>query len=357
MLTDRTAAGIPSAPGYIPGIYIQKLAYLAEEEGLGFRSLWNQLPDSDRCSSGRVATVQIKYSDYLGIVRGMLDTLQRNGLGDGAGLGLRFGAQFGIVDYGILGYSLLSCRDLGQCLQTLQKLSGLFGNIAELEGKFIWREGEVACQWTSYLIDEDLARFELESCTAQFMALNTLLREPERFQPMGVSFSFPEPPVTRDYSQLFHCPIRFSQAVTELVLPSALLDEPFALANKEAREACTHQCRILLKDLKKGGLLTERVRQLVFRSPRDVPELEDISRQLNLSARTLRRKLAQESTTYQEIVTSVRAHLARRYLSDTMLEIKEISYLLGYSEVANFQRAFKNWVGQAPGEYRSIRTG
>ncbi len=358
MLIKGVAAGVPSTPGYLPGIYIQKLESLAEEKGLDIAALLAQLPESIRYPLDHFGTaMDVRYEDYLILVRVVLHAVARAERGHCGGLGLRFGSSFGVPDYGILGYAMLSCRDLGQCLRTFRNLNDLFSNLAELERKFVWREGEVAYQCTAHLHDDDIARFELETALAQFTVLRSLLAEPEQFQFQRVCFSFAEPARTADYHRLFRCSIFFNQPVTEVVVPETMLEESFALANKEARAACQRQCEGLLRGMESAGMVSERVRQFVLQVPGNIPDLDQVARQLNLSSRTLRRKLAQENTTYHEIVKNVREHLARRYLSDTALEIKEISYLLGYSEVANFQRAFKKWVGQAPGQYRSVRAG
>jgi AraC-like DNA-binding protein len=74
---------------------------------------------------------------------------------------------------------------------------------------------------------------------------------------------------------------------------------------------------------------------------------------MNLSERSLRRRLAGESTSYRQILDQVRETLARAYLSDTDLRVEDIAERLGYSDAANFSHAFRRWTGTAPGRYRS----
>ena len=138
----------------------------------------------------------------------------------------------------------------------------------------------------------------------------------------------------------------------ELRFDRKLLQLPFSLANEEAQLACEQQCEAFLRGLDTAQALTEQVRRLILQSPGTIPELDKLASELHVSARTLRRRLREEGTAYSEIVTEVRSHLCCRYLSDTDLAIKEIGYLLGYSEVANFQRAFRTWVGETPAGYR-----
>ncbi len=71
----------------------------------------------------------------------------------------------------------------------------------------------------------------------------------------------------------------------------------------------------------------------------------------NMSARTLRRHLRNEGTTFQQVLDEFRRDLAREYLHTGAISVKEIAYLLGFSSEGNFRRAFKSWVGETVGQY------
>ena len=82
------------------------------------------------------------------------------------------------------------------------------------------------------------------------------------------------------------------------------------------------------------------------------PNIERLAIRLNTSARTLQRRLAELKTSFQEVLDDVRFDLSRVYLRDVRLELGQIAYLLGYSELRAFDRAFRRWAGQSPGEWR-----
>ena len=69
-------------------------------------------------------------------------------------------------------------------------------------------------------------------------------------------------------------------------------------------------------------------------------------------ARTLRRKLEAEGTTYKQILSDVRKHLAINYLRETRMSTDDIAAALGFNEVTSFRHAFKRWTGKTPGEFR-----
>ena len=75
-------------------------------------------------------------------------------------------------------------------------------------------------------------------------------------------------------------------------------------------------------------------------------------RALKLSRRTLQRRLRAEKTSFQKVLTEVRAALAVRYLSDERLGALEVAMLLGYSSISAFTTAFKSWYDMPPAEYR-----
>ena len=81
--------------------------------------------------------------------------------------------------------------------------------------------------------------------------------------------------------------------------------------------------------------------------------LEDVARNLNMSARTLRRKLREENTSFRQLVDELRQDFALRYLRDTDLTVEDIAETLGFSDAANFRHAFRRWTNASPHEFRN----
>ena len=79
----------------------------------------------------------------------------------------------------------------------------------------------------------------------------------------------------------------------------------------------------------------------------------EVARRLGMSSRTLSRNLAEEGTSFAEILDQLRAALAKRYLRDETLPVSEIAWLLGYREVSSLTHAFKRWTGTTPQRFRS----
>jgi AraC-like DNA-binding protein len=94
------------------------------------------------------------------------------------------------------------------------------------------------------------------------------------------------------------------------------------------------------------------VRMLVLARPGFFPDIDYVAERMNMSTRTLRRRLKDEGSSYRELLDEIRFGLAKEYLGKTNLSMEEICRLLGYSESGNFSHAFRRWSGQSPRQWR-----
>jgi AraC-like DNA-binding protein len=84
-------------------------------------------------------------------------------------------------------------------------------------------------------------------------------------------------------------------------------------------------------------------------------EADDLARAFNMSVRTLQRRLAECGTNYSALLDEARRELAMRFIGEEGMAVKEATYVLGFSEPANFARAFRRWTGLSPTEFREAR--
>ena len=82
------------------------------------------------------------------------------------------------------------------------------------------------------------------------------------------------------------------------------------------------------------------------------PTTEDVARHLHMSPRTLQRRLQESGSSFQRVLDEARRQMARYYLTNSVLELSEAAYLLGYEDASSFTRAFRGWEGVAPGHWR-----
>jgi AraC-like DNA-binding protein len=113
-----------------------------------------------------------------------------------------------------------------------------------------------------------------------------------------------------------------------------------ALASRPKTDDLLDKLRHLIRDALKQG----------------EPSIERVATRLHMSGRTLQRRLADLQTSFQEVLDAVRFDLARAYLKDNRLDVSQVAYLLGYSELRAFDRAFRRWANQSPSEWRAAAT-
>jgi AraC-like DNA-binding protein len=99
------------------------------------------------------------------------------------------------------------------------------------------------------------------------------------------------------------------------------------------------------------------VQQVLLQSGSEFPTSAAVARQLHMSESTLQRRLANEGCRYQQLLDQVRYRLAREYLRGTTLPVAEIACLLGFSDAANFRRAFRRWADTTPAAMREPLLG
>lgn len=164
--------------------------------------------------------------------------------------------------------------------------------------------------------------------------------------------TYPQPEDVEAYTQRFDCPIYFNQPRTQILWDVKSQEYNISLANEEVCKLCEQQCKLLIDQMMDADLLSSKIRSLLLKNPGDFPTVEEMSRRLNMGSRTLRRRLVRENLTYHQILDETRKDLAVQYLKYTSLTPKEIGFLLGYSSVSNFRRAFKSWTGKKLTDYR-----
>lgn len=138
-----------------------------------------------------------------------------------------------------------------------------------------------------------------------------------------------------------------------IAFSSADSSRPFLTVNDNMWADFEPRLRLRLADLDRDTMITTRVRAaLLDLLPAGETSIGAAARELAMSSRTLQRRLRFEGTTFQEVLGETRHSLARHYVCDTELPNDDVAFLLGYRQTRSFLRAFSEWTGGAPGEYR-----
>lgn len=164
--------------------------------------------------------------------------------------------------------------------------------------------------------------------------------------------ALPEPPYARRFKHLLGDRIRWGKAEHRLVFARAALDWPLVQADPSALRLARAQCERELDALGYEGALTARVRAASVDASGAFRTIDDAASALGVSTRTLKRRLADDGTTFSAVVDEQRRERAVRLLRAPDASIAAVAAAVGYSDVANFTRAFRRWTGTTPASFR-----
>jgi AraC-like DNA-binding protein len=171
--------------------------------------------------------------------------------------------------------------------------------------------------------------------------------------PSRVSFQHARPAELAAHRRLFGDEVRFGAERDEIAFDRRTRELPVVSADPALGELVHAHARALLARLPEVSSFASRVRHvLAERLPESAPNIDETASALAVAKRTLQRRLKDEGTSFETLADEVRRNLAERYLKEQRLGVQETAFLLGYSEVSAFQRAFVRWTGLSPSRWR-----
>jgi AraC-like DNA-binding protein len=264
-------------------------------------------------------------------------------------LAVRMGLALHPTSYGIAGLALLSSASLRSALQILVDYGALLCLKVRVDLELTG--GEVRLVLNNRF---ELAAGLLQICSQLEVAkLCTLLRDLSGCRVTRVGLAT-EPELGPQMEMLLGAPVQGGSGAGFITFDAALLDARLPQADEATHQSSLRSCDELLAALRRCDETRQRVRRMVLSAKGAIPTLSEIAGRLFLSTRTLRRRLEDAQTSYQEIVGETRWALAVGYLTRTTLSTGEIAEVLGYSDTANFRHAFKRWTGESPQQYRRL---
>jgi AraC-like DNA-binding protein len=173
-----------------------------------------------------------------------------------------------------------------------------------------------------------------------------------RLAPLRVEFAQPRAHA-KIIERHFGCPVVIGALRNAIVFRAADAQRPFVTRNAELLGMLAPRFEEELKREKGDENFAERVRMVIRQKLTGRrPSIEDIADTLHVSSRTLQRRLQEEGSSFQRVLDQARHQLARHYLNNSVLELNEAAYLLGYEDGNSFVRAFRSWEGVPPARWR-----
>lgn len=264
----------------------------------------------------------------------------------------RVGTHLHLSAYGMYGYALMSCLSLRDFFRLGVKYHHLATpalsiDWMELPDKVIWLFPDALISSPS----RELREFLIEQ---QFSAHVTHIRDVAGADcsPIKACLPYPAPTHAALYSEHLGCPAYFDQEQCELVYDSAILNRKPQLAHNLTATLFQETCDRLIGQAKASVGASGEVYRILMSTPGALPSMEAAASAMNMTSRTLRRRLLLEKTSFVTILDDVRCSLALEYLKATKMSVDDIAAVLSFNDSAAFRRAFKRWTGKNLGDFR-----
>lgn len=269
---------------------------------------------------------------------------------NGVTIPLRVGASMRCDEYGAFGLAFKTAINLRKSYERAVRYGLVLTSVSAYE---IRAEGK---KYFMILHREGDRQLGLRLSNEQtLVAITQISREVSQklFIPEKVFFKHKSPGDLTAHEEFFGCPVIYNADRDALQLSEQTLNEPNKLADKAISEFFNSHLENELPEFSDNVSLARQLRSNISQLLSEgVPSISEISSRLNISARTLQRRLSDDGLTFQKIIDESRRELAKRLLTQTEYTLSEIAFLTGFGDQSAFNRAFKRWAGETPRSYR-----
>lgn len=275
---------------------------------------------------------------------------------DDPNIGLHVGQGMQATHLGVLGMLMMTCvtsRDAFELVTRYQALVGDGGSV-----KFFVENGEFVLSYQEAAErDHPYPRHCVESCLIGWASIARAIGG-SRYSLSRATIACPPPADISEQEEAFGCPVEYNAATNSLRMPEDYADIELFSGNPGLKDLLETQAKQRLQSLQGNQIdadpVMAKTKQFIAEGlAYGVPTIDDVAVQFHASARTLQRQFEAAGKGYKELVDEVRADLAKKYMADKQLSLLDVALMLGFSEQSSFQRAFKRWFEQTPGQYRS----
>jgi len=266
-------------------------------------------------------------------------------------IGLLLGTETRTERFHPIGLAALSSENFGAAMNQMARYKKLTCP-EEIIQKKDNKEWSIQFRWL--LADEPEPQVMIECAFAWVLSI-ARHGTGTRLSPLRVEFVEARSNV-KAMERHFGCPIRCGCSRNAIVFRAVDAERKFVTRNAELLGLLAPQFEKELEQENAAENFIERVRLAIEQKLTGRrPTIEDIADALHISSRTLQRKLQEEGTSFQHVLEEARHQLARRFLNNSVLELNEAAYLLGYEDGNSFVRAFRTWEGVPPARWREMQ--
>ncbi len=279
--------------------------------------------------------------------------------GDSA-FGLHLGEQSNPRAAGLLYYAASAARTVGEALGLIARYARIVNEAVRVKHA----HGQAGVLVEMSVVGVPRHQFRQNSEFAMSVILAALRENVGRaVRPLRVAFAHSRDKDRHEFNRYFGCEVEFAhdggamptadsiEFSAETLLLPLRTEDPYLLDT--LRPFCEEAAK---KRRTANGTIRSAVENEVQkRLPHGKAQAQAVAKALHLSLRTLSRRLAQEDTTFAEVVDHVRRSLAQQYLKEPGFSVSHIAWLLGYEQASSFNHAFRRWTGRSPSDSRKVK--
>lgn len=263
-------------------------------------------------------------------------------------IGLRLGTETKAERFHPIGIASLSCENFGAAMEQMARYKQLTCPEEIVQSK---HDGEWCIQFR-WLLANEIEPPVLDECCFAWVLSTARVGTGACLSPVRVEF-IQERRHVKTIERHFGCPVVCGASSNAIVFRAADAGRPFVTRNAELLGLLAPQFEEELKQESESDNFVERVRLAIQEKlTGQRPTIDDVAGTLHMSSRTVQRRLQDEGSSFQKVLEEARHQLARHYLNNSVLELNEAAYLLGYNDASSFVRAFRTWEGVPPARWR-----
>jgi AraC-like DNA-binding protein len=264
--------------------------------------------------------------------------------------GLHFGENFQPKNIGPLAYVALNSPTIATGIQNVERYLHVYDSSAKW---FFTVEGNRG--YIRYLLTdigfEPLRQSNEHGMTIIVNALRMMVGS--QWAPQEVQFAHAAPEQTSEHHRIFRAPVVFGCETNALVIERDFIEREVPAADQQLYQIMKQYLDQVLSEIPREDAVLSSIRKAVAESMRDGdPKLSRVAKKVSMGPRTLQRRLKEDGLDFKKLVEDTRQRFAVSYLKDRKNSLTEVAFLLGYSEVSAFNRAFKRWTHSTPLSYQ-----
>ncbi|MEX0605107.1 MAG: AraC family transcriptional regulator [Marinobacter sp.] len=265
-------------------------------------------------------------------------------------VGLHAGEVVDPERMGLVGHVFFNCDTLGEAVTQYVRLHRLINESVRLSLEQIGDQVLLTWQADS---NAHYCRQDMDRTLSAALSRTRHFIHPA-FVIEWAELAHPEPGYTGEYERILGCPVTFGAPATRIAFHCDYLRHPIPRRSPYVYSAVLKQVNSVLARLQTQRAFSRKVRRMISRQmATERIDADSLAKQCHMSRQTLYRRLKKEGLGFHELVEQVRKDKALRYVAGDRYALGEIAFLLGFSELSAFSRAFKRWTGVAPAQYRA----